>query len=163
MFVLKYGECSPLFEITKEVKESKLFLFSEIPYSEFENSVHRINAIVKPLKVKHSFYDKVLLLYLILGILVVGALAIVLGVFVHFSVAIVMAFVYFAGFVLLLLKIRKIHNKLLIKTHFNLSLIIRNENDRLYSKYGIKARPGFLSKWIEFHWSHPFHSNTSLP
>ena len=30
-------------------------------------------------------------------------------------------------------------------------MVLRNENDRLLVNHGIKARPGYLSKWIEFH------------
>jgi len=39
------------------------------------------------------------------------------------------------------------------KIHFNLSLFLRNENDEYYNEINIKVRPGFLAKWIEFHWS----------
>jgi hypothetical protein len=29
--------------------------------------------------------------------------------------------------------------------------VVRNENERLYSKFNLRARVGFLSQWLEFH------------
>jgi hypothetical protein len=49
------------------------------------------------------------------------------------------------------IKVQKLNNELLRHIHFNLALALRNENDTLLMPYGIKARPGYLSKWIEFH------------
>jgi Flp pilus assembly protein protease CpaA len=87
---------------------------------------------------------------------VVSTLAIALGITVSYAISIIMAIVYFGVFIVIIVKVRRVSNDLLKKTHFNLSLALRNENDRLYNRYGIKARTGFMSKWIEFHWANPY-------
>jgi hypothetical protein len=79
-----------------------------------------------------------------------------LGIHVHFSIAIILSLLFFVGLVFLILRMKKFNAVIHKKIHFNLSLILRNENEELFSKYSIKARPGYLSSWIEFHWANPY-------
>jgi hypothetical protein len=79
-----------------------------------------------------------------------GAIALALGLAVSLYIGLAIAILYFVGFIVLMVKVRKLNNALLLKIHFNLSLVIKNENDNYFSRHGIKARPGFLSRWIEF-------------
>ena len=85
-----------------------------------------------------------------------GTLSIILGIIINYVIAIILAAIYFIGLVLLIAKVKKLNHSILKITHFNLALALRNENDRLLTENGIKARPGFLSKWIEFHWANPY-------
>lgn len=96
-----------------------------------------------------------------MGFLGVSVLAITLGIFWSYIISIVLTLAYFIGFIVLIIKVRSANNELLKRIHFNLCLVLRNENDNVYSKYGIKLRPGFISKWIEFHWANPYEP--SLP
>lgn len=101
-------------------------------------------------------YDKIILYYLLFGLIFTGILALVIGILSSFLISLFIAFLYFSLLILLIAKIRKMSTYMNLKLHFNLSLILRNENERLYNKYNIKARPGYLSKWIEFHWANPY-------
>ena len=111
---------------------------------------------MKPFKDKVAYYDRIVLFYLFIGMLVMATLAIILGILVNFGISIVIAIIYFVGLTFLIVRTKKLTNDLLKRVHFNLSLVLRNENDRIFTKFGIKARPGFLSKWIEFHWLNPY-------
>jgi hypothetical protein len=81
----------------------------------------------------------------------IGALSIVSAIFSSFIIAIVLALIYVGIFVFIIVKAKKMSDILAMKVHFNLALTLKNENDKLFNKYGIKARPGYLSKWIELH------------
>jgi hypothetical protein len=43
LFIVRYAECSPLFEVTSEVRKAKLLETSNMDIGEFENSIIRIN------------------------------------------------------------------------------------------------------------------------
>jgi hypothetical protein len=81
----------------------------------------------------------------------VAVLAIILGITVHFALGIAMIAVYIIGLVYFIRKNSKENDSLLRKIHFNVCLALRNENERLYQKYNLKARVGYLSNWIEFY------------
>jgi hypothetical protein len=83
-------------------------------------------------------------------------LAIVLGIHVHFALSIIISLLFFVGLVFLIFRVKRLNAVIHKKIHFNLSLILRNENEKVFSKFSIKARPGYLSKWIEFHWANPY-------
>ena len=91
-----------------------------------------------------------MLYYLVIGFVIVAALAIAFGVAVTFIISVIIVALYGVGFIVLVVKVRRINNELLIRIHFNLALVLRNENGTLYLKHGIRASPGFLSRWIEF-------------
>jgi len=82
-------------------------------------------------------------------------LAIALGMTITWVLSIILSIMYFIGFGFLLVLVKRKTSNLLLKTHFNLAFALRNENEELYHKFKIKARPGYLSKWIEFHWLSP--------
>ena len=63
----------------------------------------------------------------------------------------VLTILYFIGFIYLIFNVKIATDNLLKHIHFNLALVLRNENDMLLMKNGIRARPGYLSKWIEYH------------
>lgn len=76
-----------------------------------------------------------ILYYLLFGLIIVGILAIALGVTLSFIISIVIALFYFGSFIFLIIAVKRKNATLLKRTHFNLSLVLRNENDRLYSKH----------------------------
>lgn len=100
--------------------------------------------------------DRLMLLYLLVGLIIATTLAIVVGILVTFGISLVIAILYFSGLAYLIVRNKRSNALMLKRIHFNLALILRNENDELFSRYSIKARPGFLSKWIEFHWANPY-------
>ena len=62
-----------------------------------------------------------------------------------------MTILYFAGLAGLIFYVHSKNSVILIQTHFTLALILKIENEQLLQKHGMKARPGYLSKWIEIH------------
>ena len=87
---------------------------------------------------------------MVLGLAITAILAIIFGIAVHYAVSVVIIALYLCGLVYVVLKFSRLNDILLKKIHFNLCLILRNENERLYSKHNMKARVGHLSQWIEF-------------
>lgn len=80
-----------------------------------------------------------------------ATLCIILGVEVSFGISIALSLLYLGGFIYLIRFVKhktKDYSKII---HFNLSLALRNENDNYLKKFRVKARPGFMSKWIEYH------------
>lgn len=150
LFVVSQGECSSQFEFRPHL-EPKLLSSSGLSIDEFEACIGRINSVMSPLKEAHSLQEKLIVYYILFGILVITSLAIYIGIKVSYIISIVMAVLYFAGFIYLVLRVQQKNSYLVKKIHFNLAVVLRNENDRLLVPHGIKARPGYLSKWIEFH------------
>ena len=99
---------------------------------------------------RSTFFEKLIWLYLGIGLLIVAALAIILGFTVTFIISIVIIVLFLIGFIVIMVKAKKVQSEMLLRTHFNLSLALRTENERLFSKFGLRARTGFLSRWIEF-------------
>jgi hypothetical protein len=89
--------------------------------------------------------------YLFVGLILTVGLAFVFALFVHFAVAIVLGVLYCLGLIFLLVKTKLLSHELVLKSHFNLCLLLKNENERLFYKRGVQLRPGYLSKWIEVH------------
>lgn len=107
--------------------------------------------MVSPIKEKLAKNDRKMFLYLLAGLIGVLAVAILFGVVVHFAIAIVLIVAYLGGLIYIVKKFQKENDSLIKQIHFNVCLLVRNENERLYSRYNIRARVGFLSQWIEFH------------
>lgn len=78
-------------------------------------------------------------------------LAVLLGVVVHFGLAIAVILIYIISTIIVVRKLVSENDRLSKQIHFNLCLLIRNENERLYEKHSLKAKVGHLSRWIEFH------------
>ena len=88
---------------------------------------------------------------MLLGLLIIGGLSAVTAIFSSFIISIFLGLVYICGLIVVFMYYRREGGILSKKIHFNLSLILKNENDKVFGLYGIKARPGYLSRWIELH------------
>lgn len=128
-----------------------------------ENSIRRINYVIKPSKEKLAQNDTYLFRYLLIGLIIVVALGVIFGILVHFALVIVVLVVYIIGIAFMIRRFQKENDFLLKKIHFNVCLLIRNENDRFYSLHDIKARVGYLSQWIEFHGVNQTQTYISVP
>jgi hypothetical protein len=118
---------------------------------DFEESVARINKVVHPMNHDFSQNEKLIIYYIMFGLTMVVALAVALGIKLSYLISVFVCLAYIAGFSILVMYVKKKNSALSIKIHFNLALAIRNENDRILMRHGIKARPGYLSKWVEYH------------
>jgi hypothetical protein len=104
-----------------------------------------------PLKEAHSFMEKLIIYYIVFGLLAITPLATYFGITYSFIVPSILCALYFAGFVYLVVRVQQRNGVMLKRILFNLAVVLRNENDRGLVQHGIKARPGYLGKWIEFH------------
>jgi predicted tellurium resistance membrane protein TerC len=67
-----------------------------------------------------------------IGLIVAIGLAVVFAMFVTFIVSIFIGILYFSGLIFLIVKVKRINRELLLRIHFNLALILKNENERVY-------------------------------
>lgn len=153
LFVLRQGDCSSKFVIDQDRKAFITLKNFGIERQELQDTVNLINKTLDPFKSKQSLFEKMIMFYLFIGLLLAVGLGFIFALFVHFAIAIVIGVLYGLGLVFLLVKTKLLNHELLLKTHFNLCLLLKNENQRLYQRRGVKLRPGYLSKWIEVHLS----------
>lgn len=144
------GECSSQFEFRPTI-EPPLLTKSGLPIDVFEDFIARVNQVGEPLRSKHAHHERLIIYYILFGVFVVTSLSIALGIHYTFLVPLTLTLSYFFGFAWLVIHVQRENGSLLKQIHFNLCLVLRNENERVLYGYGIRARPGYLSKWIEFH------------
>eukprot|EP00347_Sterkiella_histriomuscorum_P013261 403365396 len=125
LYVLLPRECSSRFTFPFDRELISILNKVDIDVESLQESVMRVNSILQPFKKLQKYYERFIMFYVLLGILI-ATISIICGI----------------------INKTKDFPKII---HFNLSLALRNENDNYLSKFGIKARPGYLSKWIEFH------------
>lgn len=106
---------------------------------------------MRPLRGRVACYDRIILYYLLFGIILTAGLGFILGKFVHYFLSIVLAFSYFIVLGIFVGYIKKRNKRLIRDSHFCLAAVLRAENNRYYLRKGMKLRPGHMSKWIEFH------------
>ena len=155
MFVIKFSDGANKtvlkYEITPQVRKSKLLERSWIDINSLEASLNRINSVICPFKEELAKNEKRMYIYLLAGLLMVLILAVIFGIFVHIALAVVMIAIYIGGLIYIVKKYNKQNDHLLKRIHFNVCLLLRNENERFYQRYNLRARVGYLSNWIEFH------------
>ena len=88
---------------------------------------------------------------MVVGMIITAVLSLILGLIITYIISIAILLTYLGGLVFVFYKIKDLNKLILLRIHFNLALVLRNENERLFKYYGIRARPGNLSRWIEFH------------
>ena len=91
------------------------------------------------------------------GLAIMLILSLILGIKVSPVFSIVLAILYICGLGYMLFRLKNTHDELVQKSVFNLALYLKNENNRIFHKHKVTARPGFLGKWIEIH----FRTETS--
>jgi len=126
--------------------------------SQLEQTINLINETILPCKLRLAANDRKLSLYLLLGLLIVVIVAIVLGIFIHFALAGVIILGYIVGLILMIRKVFHENELLRKQIHFNVCLIVRNENERLFLKHNIKCKVGFMTEWLEFHGTQQHHN-----
>lgn len=76
MDVITYSECSPFFEIREDQLPEETLKLTNVDRQEFCLTIATVNKILKPLRGKVALFDRMILLYLIFGFLIVGAIAV---------------------------------------------------------------------------------------
>ena len=93
--VITYSECSPNFEIRDDQIPEETLRLSEADREEFFMTITQINKMLKPLRGKVALYDRLILFYLLFGLVIVGAIGVLLWIFLHFAASLFVAVVYF--------------------------------------------------------------------
>jgi hypothetical protein len=108
LFIIRFGiHNQTQYEITPQVKRSKLLERSWIDIKSLESSINRINSVILPFKEKLAKNEKHMYLYLLAGLAVVLTLAVILGIAVHFALAIVFIAIYIGGLIYIVKKYQK--------------------------------------------------------
>lgn len=148
-FIVEYSECQPCFVCEQNYEANRLSEYG-ISNEEFTKSINNASDVLRPFRGVVTKSDVCFLLYCLIGLLVVLITGILLGIFISYIITIVLLSVYAITLIAIFLYNRKKNQRLLYISHIALALFIRCENNRLYLKHKILARPGYLGKWIEF-------------
>lgn len=100
---------------------------------------------------KYAWIERMIVLYLVIGLIFVGGLSLISVFWIHFALAVFLGAAYIGGLIYLIIRGKRVLNHNLMRIHFNLALALKNENDTLLHRYGLRARPGYLSRWVEYH------------
>lgn len=73
--VLTYSECSPNFEIREDQISDETLKLTSADRDEFVSAISQVNKILKPLRGRVATYDRIILLYLIFGLLITAGLS----------------------------------------------------------------------------------------
>jgi hypothetical protein len=71
---------------------------------EIKQTIDQANRILGPLRGRVARIDKFLLFYLIIGIALVGTLAVIIGILVHFLISLFIAIIYISILIIVLCK-----------------------------------------------------------
>ena len=79
------------------------------PYDIIE-SINKINLLLKPFKQRLAYLDRILMLFIVLGIALVAGISTLFGVYVTYVLSILLIIMYFASMAFVLIKIKKESN-----------------------------------------------------
>ena len=160
--VVSTGECSSRFRVDLDVENSMRLSERNLSIADIEQTIQGANEILKPLKNKVAKYDKLLLLYIIVGLFWFGVVGFMFGFFIHYAISIVVGIIYFVILGIGVYFYKKTKN-LTIESHFWLSLYLHSENLRHFLHNRVRLRPGFMAKWVEIYYLplHPRKQNYS--
>ena len=85
---------------------------------------------MRPLRGRVALYDRIILFYLIFGMLLTAGIAIIMGFFVHYGVSIALGLLYFMFLGIFVIVIKRKTSTLIKNAHFCLSLFLHVENNR---------------------------------
>ena len=83
---------------------------SELPFEDLQNSISRINTAIRPYRHEMSINERIVFLYLIVGLFGISTLSISLGIIVSYGIAIALAALYFTGFIIMIIKIKRLND-----------------------------------------------------
>ena len=130
--VITYSEWSPIYTVREDQINEETLKLTNADRQEFLLTISTINKILKPLRGKVALLDRIILLYLIFGFFIIGGIAVVLGMFVHYAISIVIAVLYFALLGALVYISKKRSSTLIKNAHLWLSFYLHAENSRYY-------------------------------
>jgi len=115
--VITYSECSPNFQIREDQMNEETLQLTNTDRNEFFITVAKANDILKPLRGRVASQDRLILLYLVFGLLIASTLGVVAAMLIHYAIAIVVGIVYFVILGSLVYVSKKHASKLIKKAH----------------------------------------------
>lgn len=121
-------------------------------FDDFNGLIVMINQKLKLLRGKLVMQFKLLVGYIVLGLLLLGSIAVLVGFLVSYWISLILIVVYFIGLAVIQRITARNQSSLEKKLLFNTALVLSNLNwNVLEPKFKIKAKLGYLGQWIEFH------------
>ena len=75
--VITYSECSPIYTVRDDQINEETLKLTNAERQEFLLTISTLNKILKPLRGKVALFDRLILIYLILGFLLVGGIGVI--------------------------------------------------------------------------------------
>ena len=157
--VVEYRDCAPKFSLESAVNSILLNEHKEL-YDDVKNTILEANKVVKSFTGVATKNQRLFILLIIIGIIIILCMGIPLGSFVHFSIPIVLFLLLIVVVVLVFFYFRKKNKKLLFYGFIVLSIFARCENNRYYLDKRILIRPGYMSNWLEFNMDDNYKHST---
>jgi hypothetical protein len=123
-----------------------------IAEDDFNGIMTLINSKVNPYRKRLVLQIKIIMSYIVGGVLLLSVFATLLGIAISYWISLVLVIFYFIG-LFVIQKVTSKRTQQMEKTViFNLALILTNINKNILEpKFRIRARIGHLAQWIEFH------------
>lgn len=101
LHVIRFSECSPELMMVRSIEDAPMLQAASINIDDFNGLVVMINQKIMPLRSKLVFQFKLLFGYIVVGILLLGSTAVLLGIFVSYWISLLLILLYFAGLIVI--------------------------------------------------------------
>eukprot|EP00347_Sterkiella_histriomuscorum_P014030 403362426 len=153
LLVIRTAECSGEFILQPYQRQilqerSEFYLLDDL---ELDESLRKVNKLLKSTKFQKTQNDLKLLKIMVLGSILTFFSGLILGILIHYAFAVAFSFVFFGIVVFTFLKLSSKSFKddeLMVQAQVALALALRAENQKYLRKH-IRLRPGHHARWIE--------------
>ena len=104
--VVTYGECSTKMEL-RPFQYHRSTVKEILTQEHIDETIREANLILDPLRGQVAKLDRFILFYLLIGIITVGTLSVIIGMFLHYALSVVLAFVYITILIVVLWKTKR--------------------------------------------------------
>jgi len=146
--IVPYGQFKPRYYPKDRFYNSRLDHY--ITKDEFNSTVAIADMLMKPSLGKATTFDFFMIFAITAGLALTIIACIILWIFIALWAAIAFSGVYIVVLSHMACISKKKNSKLVEEAHFVLAAFVKDENQRYYHRKGIRVRPGYLGKWIEF-------------
>ena len=134
------------------MEDSEFLKFNELPADDMLGFVAGINKKIEPHRRKLVLQIRILLSYIIGGLLFLAVLATILTLLINAWFSLIVVIAYFVGLFFIQRKTSRVTAEMEKVIMFNLAIILQNLNNSiLVPQFKLKAKIGHMAQWIEFH------------
>ena len=151
--MVRFTDCSSQLDLNAwEFEQTDFLVHNEITADEMIGFVEQINERIVEFRLQQVKQTKLILGYVMLGIVFMAALITMLAMWVTPWLSVLVVCAYFLGLYFLQKRTAKITTEMDKAVLFNLAFSLYNMNKSfLESKYKLRCKIGHLGRWIEFH------------